>query len=102
MEKHTNYGVNERGIVRDRPVDIGEGSVGSSSLRYSPIADSVSKMDELIDTAETVEIMDGVRVRLTAGSSVIEIRTVSDLTVDGGEGVAACVVGVTPLVGVGM
>ena len=49
---------------------------------------------------ETVEIVDGVRARLTAGSSVIETEGVSDSIVDGGEGVAACVVGVTPLVGV--
>jgi hypothetical protein len=29
-------------------------------------------MDELIDTVETVEIVDGVRARLTAAPSVIE------------------------------
>ena len=56
-------------------------------------------MDELIDTVETVEIVDGVRARLTATPSVIETETVSDSIVDGGEGVAACVVGVAPLVG---
>lgn len=44
--------------------------------------------------------MDGVRVRLAEGPSVIETEAVSDSIVDGGEGVAACVVGVTPLVGV--
>jgi len=56
-------------------------------------------MDELIDTVETVEIVDGVRARLTGAPSVIETETVSDSIVDGGEGVAACVVGVAPLVG---
>ena len=76
--KHTGRSVNERGTVKDRPVDNNEGSVGSSSPRYSPIADSVSKMDELIDTVEIVEIVDGVRVRLTAGPSVIEMEAVSD------------------------
>ena len=35
-------------------------------------------MDELIDTVETIEIVDGVRVRLTAGPSVIEIEVVSN------------------------
>ena len=35
-------------------------------------------MDELIDTVEIVEIVDGVRVRLTAGPSVIEMEAVSD------------------------
>ena len=64
------------------------------------MADSVSKMDEPIDTVETVEIVDGVRARLTAGPSVIETETVSDSVVDGGEGVAASVDGVAPLVGV--
>ena len=98
--QHTGLGVEERGVVRDRPVDRSEGSVGSSSPRYSPIADSVSKIDELIETVETVEIVDGVRARLAAGPSVIETETVSDSIVDGGEGVAACVVGVAPLVGV--
>jgi hypothetical protein len=49
---------------------------------------------------ETVEIVDGVRVRLATGPSVIETESVSDSIVDGGEGVAACVVGVAPLVGV--
>ena len=49
---------------------------------------------------ETVEIVDGVRARLAAGPSVIETETVSDSIVDGGEGVAAWVVGVAPLVGV--
>ena len=44
--------------------------------------------------------MDGVRVRLAAGPSVIETETVSDSIVEGGEGVAGCVVGVAPLVGV--
>ena len=56
-------------------------------------------MDELIDTVDTVEIVDGVRARLTAPPSVIEIEGVADSIVDGGEGVAACVVGVAPLVG---
>lgn len=56
-------------------------------------------MDELIDTVEIVEIVDGVRARLTGAPSVIETETVSDSIVDGGEGVAACVVGVAPLVG---
>lgn len=55
-------------------------------------------MDELIDTVETVEIVDGVRARLLAPPSVIETEVVSDSIVDGGEGVAACVVGVAPLV----
>jgi hypothetical protein len=49
---------------------------------------------------ETVEMVDGVRARLATGPSVIETETVSDSIVDGGEGVAACVVGVAPLVGV--
>jgi len=48
---------------------------------------------------EIVEIVDGVRARLTAAPSVIEVETVSDSIVEGGEGVAACVVGVAPLVG---
>jgi len=48
---------------------------------------------------ETVEIVDGVRARLTAPPSVIEVEAASDSIVEGGEGVAACVVGVTPLVG---
>ena len=100
MEKHTGRGVNERGTVKDRPDESSEGSVDSSSPRYSPIADSVSKIDELIDTVETVEIVDGVRARLTAGPSEIETEAVSDPIVDGGEGVTACVVGVAPLVGV--
>jgi len=56
-------------------------------------------MDELIDTVETVEIVDGVRARLTEAPSVIETEGVDDSIVDGGEGVAACVVGVAPLVG---
>lgn len=56
-------------------------------------------MDELIDTVETVEIVEGVRMRLATGPSVIETETVSDSIVDGGEGVAACVVGVLSLVG---
>jgi len=56
-------------------------------------------MDELIDTVETVEIVDGVRARLTGAPSVIEIEAVPDSIVDGGDGVAACVVGVAPLVG---
>ena len=56
-------------------------------------------MDELIDTVETVEIVDGVHARLLAPPSVIETEVVSDSIVDGGEGVAACVVGVAPLVG---
>jgi hypothetical protein len=56
------------------------------------------KIDELIDTVETVEMVDGVRARLATGPSVIETKTVSDSIVDGGEGVAACVVGVAPLV----
>ena len=76
--KHTGRSVNERGTVKDRPVDNNEGSVGSSSPRYPPIADSAPKMDELIDTVEIVEIVDGVRVRLTAGPSVIEMEAVSD------------------------
>jgi hypothetical protein len=50
---------------------------------------SVPKMDELIDTVKAVEIVDGVRARLTA-PWVIEIETVSD-SIIGGEGVAACV-----------
>jgi len=56
-------------------------------------------MDELIDTVETVEIVDGVRARLTGAPSAIETEAVSDSIVDGGEGVAVCVVGVAPLVG---
>ena len=56
---------------------------------YSPIADSVSKMDEIIETVETVEIVDGVHARLTVGPSLIETDGVSDSIVDGGEGVAA-------------
>jgi hypothetical protein len=62
------------------------------------MAGSVPKMDKLIDTVEAVEIVDGVRARLTA-PWVIEIETVSDSIIDGGEGVAACVVRVSPLVG---
>lgn len=69
-------------------MDNNEGSVGSSSPLYSPTADSVSNMDELMDTVETVEIVDGVRARLTAAPSVIETEVVSDSIVDGGEGVA--------------
>ena len=53
-----------------------------------------------MDTVETVEIVDGVRARLTGAPSVIETEGVSDSIVDGGEGVAACVDGVAPLVGV--
>ena len=53
-----------------------------------------------MDTVETVEIVDGVRARLTGAPSVIETEGVSDSMVDGGEGVAACVVGVAPLAGV--
>jgi len=56
-------------------------------------------MDELIDTVEIVEMVDGVRARLTAAHSVIETETVSDSIVDGGEGVTACVVGVASLLG---
>lgn len=59
-------------------------------------------MDELIDTVDTVEIVDGVRARLPrlpARPSVIETEVVSDSIVEGGEGLAACVVGVAPLVG---
>jgi len=78
---------------------VDEGSVGSSSPRYSPIADSVPKIDELIDTVEIVEIMDGVRARHTGTPSVIETETVCNSIVGGGEGVAACVVSITPLVG---
>ena len=59
------------------------------------MAGSVPKMDELIDTVKAVEIMHGVRARLTA-PWVIEIETVSDSIMDSGEGVAACVVGVPP------
>ena len=77
-EKLTGRGVNERGTVNDRPVDSSEVSVDSSSPRYSPIADSVSKIDELIDTVETVDIVDGVRTRLTTGPSEIETEAVSD------------------------
>ena len=54
-------------------------------------------MDELIDTVETVEIVDGVRARLLTPPSVIETEVVSDSIVDGGEGLATCVVGVAPL-----
>ena len=59
-------------------------------------------MDELIDTVDTVEIVDGVHTRLPrlpARPSVIETEVVSDSIVEGGEGLAACVVGVAPLVG---
>ena len=97
--QRTGLGAEERGAVKDRPVDSSEGSVGSSSPRCSPIADSVSKIGELIETVETVEIVDGVRARLAAGPSVIETETVSDSIVGGCEGVAAYVVGVAPLVG---
>ena len=44
-------------------------------------------MDELIETVETVVIVDGVRARLTLGPSLIETDGVSDSIVDGGEGV---------------
>ena len=57
-------------------------------------------MEELIETVETVEIVDGVRARLTEGPSEIETDGVSDSIVDGGEGVAGWVDGVAPLVGV--
>ena len=57
-------------------------------------------MDELIDTVKTVKIVDGVRARLTAGPSMIETEMVFDSIVGGGEGVAASVAGVAPLVGV--
>jgi hypothetical protein len=48
----------------------------------------------------TVEIVDGMCTILAAGPSVIETETVSDSMVKGGEEVAACVVGIVPLVGV--
>jgi hypothetical protein len=56
-------------------------------------------MDKLIDTVETVEIVDGVRARLIAAPSLIETEAISVSIVEGGEGVAASVVGVAPLVG---
>jgi len=59
-------------------------------------------MDELINTVEIVEIMDGVRARHTGTPLVIETlkqRPFAILSSGGGEGVAVCVVSITPLVG---
>lgn len=41
-----------------------EGSVGSSSPRYSLVTGSISEINELIDMVGTVEILDGVRANL--------------------------------------
>ena len=81
----------------DRPVGNNECAVGPSSPLYSPIADSVSNMDELIDTVETVEIVDGVRARLRSTFSDRN-RGVDDSIVDDSGRVAAWVVGVAQAV----
>lgn len=71
-------GVNERGTVKDRPVDSSGVSTDSPSPPCSPTAEPVSEMDELNDAVETVDIVNGVRVRLATGPSETETGVVSD------------------------
>jgi hypothetical protein len=53
----------------DPPVDNSEGSLGDSRITGSWTTDAVSKIDEVMDTLETVEMDDGVLVRVVAPCS---------------------------------